>query len=162
MSTKVMLRLSLLAAFVLGAVMAPGESGYAQGESRLFPETGKTVKGKFLDYWNTHGGLPQQGFPISEEMQEVSDTNGRTYSVQYFERAVFEMHPENAGTRFEVLLSQLGTFRFRAKYAQGTATPQPTRVTPSPTRIPPTPTRPAPTATSRPVATPVPVESPTP
>ncbi len=258
MSTKVMLRLSLLAAFVLGAVMAPGESGYAQGGSRLFPETGKTVKGKFLDYWNTHGGLPQQGFPISEEMQEVSDTNGRTYSVQYFERAVFEMHPENqppfdvllsllgnflykqkypsgapnqkvsidnplkfnetgktlggkfrayweqngglaqqgfpiseefqekndldgktymvqyfersvfeihpenAGTRFEVLLSQLGTFRFRAKYAQGTATPQPTRVAPSPTRIPPSPTRPAPTATSRPVATPVPVESPTP
>src|SRR5215216_2206150 len=32
----------------------------SQGGSRLFPETGKTVKGKFLVYWDTHGGLAQQ------------------------------------------------------------------------------------------------------
>jgi len=36
--------------------------------------------------------------------------------VQYFERAVFELHPENAGTPFEVLLSQLGTFQAKNKY----------------------------------------------
>jgi len=35
--------------------------------------------------------------------------------VQYFERAVFEYHPENKGTPYEVLLSQLGTFRYRTK-----------------------------------------------
>jgi hypothetical protein len=28
--------------------------------------------------------------------------------VQYFERARFELHPENAGTQYEVLLGQLG------------------------------------------------------
>src|SRR5204863_7876013 len=38
------------------------------------------------------------------------------YTMQYFERAVFEYHPENKGTPYEVLLSQLGTFRFRAQY----------------------------------------------
>src|SRR6478672_4966746 len=66
----------------------------AQGTSRIFPETGKSVSGRFLEYWNTHGGLMQQGYPISGEMQEVSDTDGKTYTVQHFERAVFEKHPE--------------------------------------------------------------------
>ncbi|MEO5953789.1 MAG: hypothetical protein ABIQ44_15100, partial [Chloroflexia bacterium] len=129
---------------------------------RKFNERGKTVGGPFRTYWEQNGGLAQQGFPISEEFQEKNDLDGKTYTVQYFERAVFEIHPENAGTRFEVLLSQLGTFRYRAKYGQGAATPEPTRPAPSPTRIPPSPTRPAPIATSTPVATPVPVESPTP
>lgn len=33
----------------------------AQGDSRTFPETGKTIKGLFLNYWNANGALPQQG-----------------------------------------------------------------------------------------------------
>src|SRR5690349_23029603 len=64
--------------------------------ARPFPETGQTVGGRFLAYWNTHGGLAQQGYPISAEMREVSETDGKPYTVQYFERAVFELHPENA------------------------------------------------------------------
>jgi beta propeller repeat protein len=84
--------------------------------SVLFPETGKRVGGKFLEYWQRNGGLPQQGYPISEEFTEVSDLNGKPYLVQYFERAVFELHPENVGTPYEVLLSQLGTFRYQEKY----------------------------------------------
>jgi glucose/arabinose dehydrogenase len=87
--------------------------------SRRFPETGKTVTGIFLEYWDKNGGLPQQGFPISEVMAEVSDLNGKTYSVQYFERAVFEYHPEIADPTFKVLLSQLGTFQYKKKYPQG-------------------------------------------
>ena len=75
----------------------------AQANSRTFPETGKTVSGKFLAYWNAHGGLAQMGYPLGDEMQDVSETDGKTYTVQYFERAVLEMHPENAGTPFEVL-----------------------------------------------------------
>jgi hypothetical protein len=35
--------------------------------------------------------------------------------VQYFERAVFEYHPENAAPN-DVLLSQLGTFRYKQQY----------------------------------------------
>ena len=61
---------------------------------QTFAETGKTVRGLFLDYWNSHGGLAQQGFPISEEIQEKSDTDGKIYTVQYFERAVMEYHPK--------------------------------------------------------------------
>src|SRR5438105_1199152 len=90
----------------------------AQG-SRTFPETGKTVSGKFLTYWDTHGGLAQQGFPISDELQEKSDTDGKTYTVQYFERAVFEAHPEQTDPKFQVLLSLLGNFFYNANYPNG-------------------------------------------
>src|SRR6478736_5843406 len=90
----------------------------AQCNSRTFPETGKTVSGQFLTFWTGHGGLAQRGFPISEEMSEKSDLNGQTYTVQYFERAVFEGHPENQPP-FDVLLSQLGTFQLRNKYRTG-------------------------------------------
>src|SRR5262249_1102881 len=55
------------------------------------------------------------------------------YKVQYFERAVFEWHPENAGTPFEVLLAQLGTFQYRAKYAAPPASPTAPAPTPAPT-----------------------------
>ena len=94
---------------------------------RLFPETGHNVGGKFLSYWQSHGGLAQQGYPISEEFTEVSDLDGKSYTVQYFERAVFELHPENAAP-FDVLLSQLGTFRYRAKYSAA----QPAPIIPTP------------------------------
>jgi hypothetical protein len=84
-----------------------------------FPETGQQACGTFLAYWQSHGGLAQQGYPISPEMQEKSDLDGKTYTVQYFERALFEHHPENAGTPYEVLLAQLGTYRFKGLYPNG-------------------------------------------
>jgi beta propeller repeat protein len=87
--------------------------------SVTFKETGKTVSGLFLDYWNKNGGLAQQGYPISEVMGEISDLDGKTYTVQYFERAVFEYHPEIADPKYKVLLSQLGTFQYRKKYPSG-------------------------------------------
>ena len=105
-SKTLLLTLTLILPFLnLGVEYTQAQTG-----SRTFPETGKTVRGQFLEYWNAHGGLAQQGYPISEEMQERSDTDGKTYRVQYFERAVFESHPENAPP-YDVLLSQLGTFR---------------------------------------------------
>jgi plastocyanin len=92
--------------------------------ARTFAETGKTLRGKFLQYWEAHGGLPQQGFPISEEMAEKSDTDGKVYTVQYFERAVFEMHPENQPPN-DVLLSLLGNFLYKQKYPAGAPGQQP-------------------------------------
>ncbi len=104
---------------LLALLLSLAPPGAAQAGTRTFPETGQTVGGLFLTYWDGHGGLPQQGYPISSEINEVSDLDGHTYTVQYFERAVFERHPENAGTPFEVLLAQLGTYQYRAKYPDG-------------------------------------------
>jgi beta propeller repeat protein len=97
---------------------APAQTPNNTPGSQLFPQTGRRVGGKFLEYWQKNGGLAQQGYPISDEFTEVSDLDGKPYTVQYFERAVFELHTENAGTPYEVLLSQLGTFRYGQKYGR--------------------------------------------
>ncbi|MEO8285903.1 MAG: hypothetical protein ABI670_05670 [Chloroflexota bacterium] len=98
---------------------AGGSSGTIPGTgTRIFPQTGRSVGGIFLSYWDGNGGLAQQGLPISGISQERSDLDGKTYTVQYFERAVFEYHPELAGNN-KVLLSQLGTFRYKSLYPAG-------------------------------------------
>lgn len=95
---------------------APGQVPNTGPGSIVFAETGKRLGGRFLEYWRQHGGLAQQGYPISDEFTEVSALDGRPYRVQYFERAVFEWHLENAGTPYEVLLAQLGTVRYQGAY----------------------------------------------
>ncbi len=115
---------------VLGLRPPDLASGAAQQECNTFAETGKTVCGKFLQYWLTHGGLSQHGFPISNEFVEVSELNGRSYRVQYFERALFELHPENQPPN-DVLLAQLGTLTYQRRYAAGA--PSPTSQAPAPT-----------------------------
>ncbi len=82
-----------------------------------FAQTGKTIGGRFRTFWEAHGGLSQFGYPISNELNEVSDLNGMGYTVQYFERAVFEYHHQNVGTPYEVLLTQLGTAKYKALIA---------------------------------------------
>ena len=59
-----------------------------------FPLVGHTLAWGFRDYWLKHGGLPQFGYPLTEESREVSPTDGKTYTVEYFERNRFEYHPE--------------------------------------------------------------------
>ncbi len=78
-----------------------------------FPETSHQVCAPFLEYWQTHGlefgdpgvsyreSLALFGYPISEAFTQ----DGLT--VQYFERAVFEYHAENADPD-RVLLRLLG------------------------------------------------------
>ncbi len=111
---------SIFLMLVLSLSAFPGASprASAQVSGLTFPETGKTVSGKFLDYWKSHGGLAQQGYPISDVMQEKSDIDGKTYTVQYFERAEFEMHPENAAPN-DVLLTLLGAITYAEKYPSG-------------------------------------------
>ncbi|HMA35477.1 MAG TPA: hypothetical protein VKY74_13490 [Chloroflexia bacterium] len=123
-----MLRFFTLGLLLLSMLAAPAI--LAQTTSHTFPETGHTVAGQFWTYWQTHGGLAQQGYPLSEEFTEVSDLNGKPYTVQYFERAVFEKHPENAPP-YNTLLSLLGTFRYQAKYgAAGAPNQQASTVNP--------------------------------
>jgi glucose/arabinose dehydrogenase len=73
----------------------------AQPAERCFPETGQCVRGRFLEYWQQNGGLPVFGFPLGPERQEGG------YTVQWFERERFELHPENARP-YDVLLGRLG------------------------------------------------------
>jgi outer membrane protein assembly factor BamB len=76
---------------------------------------GHNLGGAFRRYWEARGGLFVNGYPISEERDEVSPTDGKTYRVQYFERARFEYHPEYAGTDHEVLLGLLGSQLLRER-----------------------------------------------
>src|SRR3954469_13199318 len=80
----------------------------AADDSQYFPETGKTISGKFLQYWKANGGLATYGFPITDAKDEVDPETGKTFLTQWFERNRFELHPENAGTPYEVLLGLLG------------------------------------------------------
>lgn len=75
---------------------------------RFFPETSHGVGGKFLEYWDAHGGLDVFGYPISDEITEILPETNQYHTVQYFQRARFEWHRENAGTEDEVQLGLLG------------------------------------------------------
>ena len=83
--------------------------------STFFPQTGHDIAFGFRDYWMTHGldlgdpgitmreSLALFGYPISQEFTDPA--TGLT--VQYFERAVFEYHADNAAP-YQVLLQRLG------------------------------------------------------
>jgi len=74
-----------------------------------FPATNHLIGTPFRTYWKNRGGLAIFGLPIGEAQLE----DGRL--VQYFERARFELHPELAGTAYEVQLGQLGVLTLQAK-----------------------------------------------
>lgn len=114
-----MLALSLGSGLMWAApVVAAGEC--APGE-QYFPETKKCVIPIFYQYWLANGGMAQQGLPLTDDFNEISAADGKTYTVQYFERARFEYHPEHAGTPYEVLLGLLGNEQLDARY--GTTMP---------------------------------------
>jgi hypothetical protein len=72
---------------------------------RSFPETGYYLCGGFLTYWERNGGLERFGYPVTDQITE--ELEGRTYTVQYFERRRMEYHPENRPP-FDILLGLLG------------------------------------------------------
>lgn len=60
---------------------------------RYFPETGHSISGAFKQYWDSNNGGFSFGLPISEEIGEIL-SDGRQYTVQYFEKARMELHPD--------------------------------------------------------------------
>jgi hypothetical protein len=66
-----------------------------------FEVTGFCTENAFQRFWESGGGLPVFGYPISDLLVE----DGRI--VQYFERQRFEYHPENHEP-YDVLLGLLG------------------------------------------------------
>jgi hypothetical protein len=108
--------------------------GGEQPGCRHFAATGHTVCGAFLSYFQTHGldlGQPKVteaeslalfGLPISEVALETN-ASGAAVQTQWFERARFELHPENQPP-FDVLLGLLGN-EIRGHTAPPAAPPAP-------------------------------------
>ena len=95
-----------------------GRIAVAEDNCQTF-ETGYSVCGRFLSYWQSHGGLAQQGYPISQVFEEKNadppSGDGKLHKVQYFQRARFEEHSENPYP-YDVLLGLLGSEQFRTHY----------------------------------------------
>jgi Tol biopolymer transport system component len=85
---------------------------------QYFDQTGFNVCGSFLAYWSASGldlgepgistaeSLALFGLPLTGEF-EATLADGTTRIVQWFERARFELHPEN-DPPYDVLLTRLG------------------------------------------------------
>jgi hypothetical protein len=93
---------------------AEAPKGNTLPEVSYFNETGHFLSFGFKNYWQRYGGLAMYGYPVSEQLPEVGG-DGKTYIVQYFERARFEYHPEFAGTKAEVQLGLLGYILLRER-----------------------------------------------
>lgn len=57
--------------------------------AEVFPDTGQTVRGEFLEFFRSHGGVDLFGPPISAEFVDHG------IRLQYFRNARLEWHPEN-------------------------------------------------------------------
>ncbi len=97
--------LSLITRIALGAPAASASTAAfaATATPQYFNETGFWVSDPFLSFWQQHGGLGTFGLPISRVFYQDG------FYRQYFERAIFERHDENAGTPYVVLLTRLGS-----------------------------------------------------
>lgn len=88
----------------LGTPWQPGPAGPAAPGCVTFTETGHQVCGAFAAFWRANGGLERFGLPVTGEF--TIELEGRPYTVQYFERRRFELHPEIGPNA--VLLGLLG------------------------------------------------------
>ena len=116
--------LSIVVLMVAGVPSFAPPTANGQVGCMDFEETGYEICFPFLEYWQEHGGLAQQGYPISGRFEERSPVDGKGYLVQYFERAVFEVHPENEKPH-DVLLSLLGNAAYKQKYPAGAPNQEP-------------------------------------
>ena len=103
------LRQSLLAVILLVCVGLLARLALAQTEGgRYFAETGHWVTGDFLQvYDSAPDALLVYGYPITDAF---ANSNGLT--IQYFQRARFELHPENP-VELRVVLSPLGEYVYQ-------------------------------------------------
>lgn len=73
-----------------------------------YVQTQHAIGGQFKKFFDQNGGVSIFGYPISEETIEPNPTDGVAYTVQWFERARFEFHPEFNDTPNAIELGQLG------------------------------------------------------
>lgn len=77
-------------------------------ESYYFEKTGHTVKGDFLQFFITYGGVQSLGYPLTEEI--IVDG----WTVQYFEKGRLERHPEN-DPAYRITVGWLGDLLHRRR-----------------------------------------------
>ncbi len=110
----------LVALLLLGLVpLGPWGARPAAAAPACFPQNNRCMDGAFRDFWQAHGGLEILGLPIS---QAFIDSRGLI--VQYYERAIFEWHPEN-GPNYQVLLTRLGAERLGTRPERAALPQQP-------------------------------------
>src|SRR5437764_11393425 len=100
------IRLVLGVALLLASGLTAATARPARAADQCFPQTGRCVPERFYAYWQQHGGLALNGYPLSDPFTEALE-DGKQYTVQYFERVRMEHHPENAPP-YDVLLGQFG------------------------------------------------------
>ncbi|MGI8587025.1 MAG: glycosyltransferase family 39 protein [Chloroflexia bacterium] len=84
-------------------------------DSTYFLETGHTLRGSFRSFWQNDGGVATLGYPLTEEIDATDPDDGKQRKMQYFQRALLEYHPEQAGTAFDVQPAPLGRWLVQAK-----------------------------------------------
>jgi hypothetical protein len=104
-------RVAVIFALLLLAVAAKAGTTSAQSEgARYFPETGHWVSGDFLvAYEKASDPIKLYGYPITA----VIDNPTTNRKVQYFQRAHFELHPENP-PELRVQMTHLGEIMYKA------------------------------------------------
>jgi hypothetical protein len=102
--TVILATLTILIATTIG-IFEPKRASAAQ---RCFVETNQCMDGRIAEFWEQNGGLAVFGYPIGP--QEQTTVDGKTFTVQRFERNRLELHPENARP-YDVLLGRLGADR---------------------------------------------------
>lgn len=100
-----MRRTCILIVVLLSLLVPAATPGVSAADERCFPETGFCLSGRLREFWERQGGLPVFGFPISAMRSEAGPVG--PISVQMFERARLELHPENRRP-YDVLLGRLG------------------------------------------------------
>ncbi len=88
------------------AIVSPAPSSHAA--QRCFAETNQCMDGRIAEFWEQNGGLAVFGFPVGP--LELTTVDGKTFTVQRFERNRLELHPENKRP-YDVLLGRLGADR---------------------------------------------------
>ena len=100
----------LLVAIIAGALVTAAQP--AVEERRCFEGASVVcVEGRFLAFWERHGGVDIFGAPVTNMV--VESTPDGAFTVQYFARARLELHPANAAP-YDVLLGRIGAERLRA------------------------------------------------
>jgi len=90
-----------------GPAFLPTDPATAAGRP-FFAETGHAIAEPFRAYWQQQGGEAIFGAPISEPFDEINAADGRTYRVQYFQRARFTLQPGGDGAAPAIMLGALG------------------------------------------------------